>query len=121
MDYALEKKPGNDYFSLKIENGDFGVKDQKIEIQQRVLFNLLVFRGENFASPFSGLDYLNNVFPFEAEDITPQDAFKQAILQTTGVISLKEFNLTQELESLKLKTVIDSEDGEIEIVINDLI
>lgn len=121
MDFELKKVAGTDFYEMTIENGDIKIIGEKEEIQQRIMINLSTFKGENVANPNVGLDYFNNVFPFNAEDVTLQDAFKEIILNTTGVLSLIFFEITQEKETLIVKATVDTEEGDIPILFTSIV
>lgn len=115
MDFKIDINPGDTFYSMQIEAGDIKITDLKEEIKQRVIFNLKTFKGENLFYSTSGTDYVRNVFPYEAEDITLQDEFKRVMLGTTGVLSINSFSVTQERETLKVNASLSTEDGEIKI------
>ena len=113
MDIKLIKKPGEGHFSWSIKNGDFEIVDKKQEILQRVIFAVLTVRKENYRDPDFGVDYIENVFGKNIDDVILQDSFKVAILKTTGVTGLQEYSLEQVKETLKIKATIETLEGDV--------
>jgi hypothetical protein len=115
MDFFIDKKQGEDFYSLVIEKGDIKIADRKDEIKQRIVFNLMTFRNENKFYSEAGTDYVNNIFPYEIEDVILQDEFKNSVLKTRGVLSLSSFSIQQESEKMRVDFLVETEEGEIKI------
>ena len=78
---------------LVIENGDFVYQSGIDAIDQHLLFTLRFFKGEWFLDLRVGIPYFQQVLIKNPDAVALNSIFKQAILNTPGVIELTGFSL----------------------------
>jgi len=120
MDYKMEPVYADNgefrYYDVVIENGRLQMVDGIEEIKNRLICNLMVFRGENFTDTTFGVDYHNNVFGRDVTDQVMIDEFKAAILKTRGVKEIVTFDITMEDRTAILRSMVKTTEGEVDLV-----
>lgn len=100
---------------LELEGGDLAITEGKDAIEQHIRSNLRAFKGEWFLNLDVGIPYYQEVFRKHQSPVVVDAIFKDAILKSTGVIELTEFDIKFDTETRKLImnfSVITS-DGEV--------
>lgn len=87
---------------LKLEGGDLVLNTGKDTVDQHLRANLAAFQGEWFLNIENGLPYFQEVFKKNQSPALIESIFKDAILKTTGVIELTEFELKVDTVTRKL-------------------
>lgn len=83
------------YQDISFTLGKLDVVDGIDEIKNRLICNVMTYRGELFTDPTFGTDYFNNVFGKEVTDTELIDEMKASILNTRGVTEIKSFNISR--------------------------
>lgn len=87
---------------IDLTEGDFSLVTEKDAIEQHLRSNLRGFRGEWFLNIEDGIPYYQDVFRKNQSPVVIDAIFKEAILKTTGVIELTEFDIKFDTETRKL-------------------
>ena len=77
---------------LIIDNNNFTIVKETIEIRQRLFQNLRTFLGEWFLDSTIGVPYFQIVFVKGTAPTAVDAVFKDAIIQTEGVVNLTKFS-----------------------------
>lgn len=123
MDFELEQtfdSKGNPLnYDLAFSGGRFAKSTGIYEIKNRLILGLSVYLGENFQEPEYGVDYIRNVFGRDVLDPVVIDTLKAAILNTRGVTSMENFNLSEPDEDRKttLTAQVSTTEGEINLTL----
>ena len=87
---------------LDLSAGDLSLSEGKDSIDQHLRANLRAFKGEWFLNLDDGIPYFQDVFRKNQSPVVIDAIFKEAILKTTGVIELTEFEIKVDTVTRKL-------------------
>ena len=104
------------YYDISFEAAKLKVVDSKEEILNRIMVGLNTYIGENFLDVEYGVDYFNNVYGHEVDDVITQDELKAAIAGTRGVTQISSFSLTRDGRTATLAAHALTTQGEIDLV-----
>lgn len=104
------------YYDISVESAKLKVVDGSEEILNRVVVGLSTYVGENILDPSYGVDYFNNVYGHEVDEIITQDTLKAAIAGTRGVTQISSFSLTRNDRTAILTSHALTTQGEIDLV-----
>lgn len=104
-----------DLKDLDLLSGDLALTSGKDTIDQHIRANLRAYKGEWFLNLDDGIPYYQDVFKKNQSPIVIDAIFKEAILKTTGVIELTEFEIQYDnvLRKLVLNFAVNTFEGEI--------
>lgn len=110
-DLQVNKDTGD----LDITSGDLYLNDPLEAIRQHLEANLRSFRSEWFLNLDQGVPYFQEVMRKNPNPILIDAIFKEAIINTVGVVELTEFELTydNELRKVLLSFAVDTVEGEL--------
>ena len=100
---------------IDLTDGDFSIVSEKDAVEQHLRSNLRAFKSEWFLDLDAGLPYYQEVFRKNQSPVILDAIFKEAILKTTGVIELTEFDLKFDTVTRKLilNFAVTTADGDI--------
>lgn len=87
---------------LELTSGDVSLTTGSDSIDQHIRSNIRAFRGEWFLNLDDGVPYFQEVFKKNQSPAVVDAIFKEAILKTTGVIELTEFEINYDTDKRKL-------------------
>ncbi len=108
----------NDNNDIAIENNDIVFITSIDEVRQRLLENLNTFKGEWFLDLEMGIPYYQDISKKNIDLNVIESVFKDAILDSPGVLELLDFSLDIDNSSRQLDVNFTARASEGEIVIN---